>query len=139
MIDSPLILSMRMLIILCPWALFESKFCIIFSVSFSVNVIFDRDLSVLGCRKNGISLPLSIIEHCLEKKELNNSAFSLKLVTNLFSRKIGEIQGIFYYYGITLVLTNMFWELWNDPLIFPINENNISAWMLQWKPLVNSE
>ena len=102
-------------------------------------MIFDRDLSVLGCRKNGISLPLSIIEHCLEKKELNNSAFSLKLVTNLFSRKIGGIQGIFYYYGITLVLTNMFWELWNDPLIFPINENNISAWTLQWKPLVNSE
>ena len=61
------------------------------------------------------------------------------MVINLFSRKIGGIQDIFYYYGITLVLTNMFWELWDDPLIFPINENNISAWTLQWKPLVNSE
>ena len=79
----------------CPWALFESKFCIIFSISFSVNVIFDKDLSVLGCRKEGISLPLSMIEHCLAKKELNSSAFSLKFVTKLFSRRIGGIQGIF--------------------------------------------
>ena len=71
-------------------------------------MIFDKDLSVLGCRKEGISLLLSIIEHYLARKELNNSAFSLKLVTNLFSLKIGGIQGIFYYYGKTLVLTNVF-------------------------------
>ena len=94
-IDLLHILSMRMLIMSCPWALFESKFCITFSISFSVNVIFDKDLSVLGCRKEGISLPLSMIEHCLAKKELNNSAFSLKFVTNLFSCKIVGIQGIF--------------------------------------------
>ena len=49
-------------------------------------MIFDEDLSGLGCRKEGIPLPLSIIEHCLAKKELNNSAFSLKLA---YSRKIG--------------------------------------------------
>ena len=90
---------MRMLIMSCPCALFGSKLCITFSISFSVNVIFDKDLSVLGCRKEGISLPLSMIEHCLAKKELNNSAFSLELVTDLFSRKIGGIQDIFYYYG----------------------------------------
>ena len=30
-------------------------------------MIFDKDLSVLGCWKEGISLPLSMIEHCLEK------------------------------------------------------------------------
>ena len=58
-------------------------------------MIFDKDLSVLGCRKEGISLPLPMIEHCLAKKELNNLAFSLKLVANLFSSKIGGIQGIF--------------------------------------------
>ena len=58
-------------------------------------MIFDKDLSVLGWRKEGISVPLSMIEHCLGKKELNNSAFSLKFVTNLFSWKIGGIQGIF--------------------------------------------
>ena len=98
-IDLPHILSMRMLIMSCPCALFGSKLCITFSISFSVNVIFDKDLSVLGCRKEGISLPLSMIEHCLAKKELNNSAFSLELVTDLFSRKIGGIQDIFYYYG----------------------------------------
>ena len=125
-IDLPHILSMRMLIMSCPCALFGSKLCITFSISFSVNVIFDKDLSVLGCRKEGISLPLSIIEHCLAKKELNNSAFSLKFVTNLFSWKIGGIQSIFYYYGKTLVLTNMFWDLWMVPLISWINENNIS-------------
>ena len=50
-----------------------------------------RDLPVLGSRREGISLPLSTIA----KKELNNSAFSLKSVTNLFSFKISGIQGIF--------------------------------------------
>ena len=125
-IDLLHILSMRMLIMSCPCTLFGSKLCITFSISSSVNRIFGKDLSVLGCRKEGISLPLSIIEHCLAKKELNNSAFSLKFVTNLFSWKIGGIQGIFYYYGKTLVLTNMFWDLWMVPLISWINENNIS-------------
>ena len=69
----------------CPCPLFESELCITFSTSFSVNVMFDKDLSVLGCRKEGISLPLSMIEHCLVKKELKNLVFSLKFVTNLFS------------------------------------------------------
>ena len=44
---------------------------------------FDKDLSVLGIE--GISLPLSMIEYSLAKKDLNNLAFSLKFVTNLFS------------------------------------------------------
>ena len=96
-IDLPHILSMRMLIMSCPCALFGSKLCITFSISFSVNVIFDKDLSVLGCRKEGISLPLSMIEHCLAKKELNNSAFSLKFVTNLFSGKIGGIHTGYFF------------------------------------------
>ena len=56
---------------LCPCALFGSKLCITFSISFSVNVIFDKDLSVLGNWKEGISLPLSMIEHCLAKKKKN--------------------------------------------------------------------
>ena len=79
----------------CPCALFGSKLCITFSISFSVIVIFDKELSVLGCSKEGISLALSIIEHCLAKKEFSNSAFYLKFVTNLFSWKIGGIQDIF--------------------------------------------
>ena len=84
-VDLSHILSMRMLIISCPYALLESKRCITFPLSFLLNVIFDKDLSVLGCRKEAISLPLSVIDYCLAKTELNNSAFSLKFVSNLFS------------------------------------------------------
>ena len=74
----------------CPSALFESKFCVTLSISFSVNVIFNNDLPVLGGSDvDGVSLPLSLVEHCLVKTELNNLAFSVKLVTNLFSLKIG--------------------------------------------------
>ena len=87
-------------------------------------MIFDEDLSGLGCRKEGIPLPLSIIEHCLAKKELNNSAFSLKLA---YSRKIGGMQGIFDYFGKNLVLTNIFRDMWIVSLIFSITEKNISS------------
>ena len=45
---------------------------------------------------------------------------SLKFVTNLW--KIGGIQGIFYYYGNTLVLTNVL-GLVDGSIIFWINEN----------------
>ena len=48
-------------------------------------MIFDKDLSVLGCRKEGFSLPLSMVKLRLAKKELNNSVFCLIFVTNLFS------------------------------------------------------
>ena len=125
-IDLPDILRMRMLIMPCPWALFESKFCIECSICFSVNVIFDIDLWVLKYRKERISLPLSIIVHCLARKELSNSAYSIKLVTNLFSWKISGKQDIFYNHGKGLVQTNMFWDLWTIPLTFWINENNTS-------------
>ena len=82
-----------MLIMSCPCALFGSKLCITFSISFSVNVIFDKDLSVLGCRKREFHYRYLLLS--LAKKELNNLAFSLKFVTNLLSLKIGGIQGIF--------------------------------------------
>ena len=71
------------------------------------NLVEKRN-SVFGCRKEGLFLPLSTTEHCLVKAELNNSVFSLKFVTTLFSWEIGGKQGIFYYYGKTLVLTDMF-------------------------------
>ena len=57
--------------------------------------MFDKDLSVLGCRKDEISRSLSIVEHGLAKKQLNNSTSLLKLVTNLFLPKIGGLKGIF--------------------------------------------
>ena len=59
------------------WALSESKFCKKILISYSLNIIFDKDLSVLGFRRDGISLPLSIIEHCLAKKELNIFFFEI--------------------------------------------------------------
>ena len=43
-------------------------------------MVFDKNLLVFGCRKEGISLPLSIIEHCLAKTVLNNSAFCHKSI-----------------------------------------------------------
>ena len=129
-IDLTHILSMRMLIMPCPRALFESKFCITCSISFSVNVIFDKDV----VKRELHYRPLSMIGHCLAKKEWNNSGFSLKFVTNLFSWKISGIQGIFYYYGKTLLLTNTFWDFRMVPLIFQINENNMSPLTLQWTP-----
>ena len=76
---------MLMLIMSYPRALFESKFGITLFISFSVNVIFDKDLSNLGCRKEGISLPLSMIEHCVAKKRIKQIGLFLKLVTSLFS------------------------------------------------------
>ena len=120
-----------MLIMSCPRVLFESKLCITCSISFSVNVIFDKDV----VKRELHYRPLSMIEHCLAKKEWNNSFFSLKFVTNLFSWKISGIQGIFYYYGKTLLLTNTFWDLQMVPLTFQINENNISPLTLQWNHL----
>ena len=123
--DLPHILSIHMLIISCPWALFECKFCITFLISFSVNTIFDKDLSVLECRTDEIALLLSIIEHCLAKKELHNSAFSLELVTKHFREKLVEFRVFFYCYGKILMLTNMFSDLFIDPLLFMLNENNI--------------
>ena len=80
-----------------PWALFESKFCIIFSISFSVNVIFDKNLSVLGCRKEGISLPLSMFEHSLAKKGIKQLGFFSEIYNKLFSWKIEHIHGIFLW------------------------------------------
>ena len=63
----------------CLCALFGSKLCITFSISFSVNVIFDKDLSVFGCKKVGISLPLSITEHCLAKKRIKQFGFFFEI------------------------------------------------------------
>ena len=68
-----------MLITSRPWALFESKFCVFLDISFSVNIIFDNDLSVLGCKEEGISLPLSMIEHCLPEKNIRQFGFFFEI------------------------------------------------------------
>ena len=46
-------------------------------------------------QERGNFTTLSMTEHWSAKKELSNSAFSLKFATNLFSRKVGGIRGIF--------------------------------------------
>ena len=56
---------------------------------------YDKDLSVRLSQLVGSTLIFLISEYCLAKRELNSSAFSLKSVINLFSRKIGGIQGTF--------------------------------------------
>ena len=59
-------------------------------------MIFDKDLSVLGCRKEGISLPLSMIEHWVAKKELNKLVFFETGNKSIFVKNTGYF---FYYYG----------------------------------------
>ena len=45
--------------------------------------MFDKDLCVLGCRKDGISLPLPITEHWSAQKELSHSVYYIKISTSL--------------------------------------------------------
>ena len=97
-----------------------------FLISFSVNVIFDKNLWVLPYRTDGSALPLSVSEYYLAKKELNNSAFSLKLVTNLFSRKIGRMHN-FYYYGKNFSTDQYVSVLVDGSIHFSINESDISV------------
>ena len=74
---------MRMLNISWPWALLGSRFWINVAISSLVNVTVEIDLSVFFQILEGSSLELFIIEHCLAKNQLNNSAFFLKSVTYL--------------------------------------------------------
>ena len=77
--ESPQICNMRILIMSRSWALLGSKLLIILPISLSVNVMFDKDLSVKSSKSVGSTLLFRINEHWLAKKEWNNSAFSLKL------------------------------------------------------------
>ena len=84
-----------MLIISWPLALLGSKHLIISPMSLSVKEMLERDLSVKLSQLVGSTLVSVINEHWLAKKELKSSAFSLKLVMNLLSWKIGGMQGTF--------------------------------------------
>ena len=57
--------------------------------------MFDKDLSVKSSKSVGSTLLFRTNEDWLAKKELNNSAFSLKLDIYLFLWKIGGIQETF--------------------------------------------
>ena len=58
-------------------------------------VILDKNVPVISKSSDGRLLPLLITMHCLAKSELNNLAFFLKSVTNLFSWNKGGIIGVF--------------------------------------------
>ena len=99
----PHICNMRVLIISCSSSLFGSIFSRIFStweiwtctkksqsfpMPYSVNVTFDKDLSVLSKTLGGVLMLLLIKGTLFDKKsELNNSAFCLKSLINLFTWK----------------------------------------------------
>ena len=57
--------------------------------------MFEKDLSLKSSKSVGSTLLFCTDEHWLAKEELNNSAFPLKSVINLFWWKIDGIQGNF--------------------------------------------
>ena len=108
---------MRILIMSWPWALLWSKLLIILPISLSVNVMFDNDLSVKSSKSVGSTLLFCTKEHWLAKRKLNNSAFSLKSIINLFSWKIGGIQETFLplfanycCFAVSFVMVKLFWS-----------------------------
>ena len=94
-IDSSQIFNNRILIILWPWALFGSRFQIIFKISYAENSTVESDCRVFLLRTEGSLQLLLKREHCLVKKSLKSSAFSLKFMTNLPLCNTGGVQGIF--------------------------------------------
>ena len=60
---------MQILMLSCPWALFEVRFWIIFPIPFAENVTVDRHLLVIKLTSAGREQLLGIKEHCLEKKK----------------------------------------------------------------------
>ena len=107
-IDLPHSFNMRMLNMPWPWALLGSRFWIHVAISSLVNVTVEIDLSTFFQILEGSSLESFIIENCLAKKQLNNSAFFLKSVTYLFWWKRGGIQGIFLLFNTISTLTSRF-------------------------------
>ena len=88
-------LSMWILIISSPYALFRSSLLMMFLIPYIENSTSESDFSVIKGKSDGNVLPLSINEHCFAKKELKISLFSLTSMINLLSWKSGVIHGIF--------------------------------------------
>ena len=78
-IESPHIFNMRILLLSCQWALFEWRFWTIFQIASAQNVAVDKRLSVIKLTPAGRELLLGIGKHCLEKKKLKSSFFSLRI------------------------------------------------------------
>ena len=86
--------NMCTLMLLWPWALLGLKFWIILPIFSCEKLTVDRRLLVLKVKLVGSSLSFLIREHCLVKKELKSSAFSLKSVKKQFSWNKKGIRGI---------------------------------------------
>ena len=71
---------MQILNLLWLWALLGLRLRIISPISLAKTVIVDERLSVLQLELVGSLLLLAIKEHCLGKKLLKSSAFSLKSI-----------------------------------------------------------
>ena len=80
-------------------------------MSLSVKEMLDRDLSVKLSQLVGSTLVFVINEHWLAKKELKSSAFYLKSVMNMFSWKIGGMQGTFLLVKRLLKIDQYVFEL----------------------------
>ena len=84
----------RILIISCPWALFGSRFLMIFRISSVEKSIVDRNSCIFFMRVTIGSLLLLTIKHWSAKK-LKILVFSLKSVTNLSCCSSDGMQGNF--------------------------------------------
>ena len=98
-------LSMRILIISSPWALFESSL-LMFLISSTEKSTSESDFSVIKGKSDGNVLPLSINEHCLAKKELKISLVSLKSVINYYREKVVLYREFFYHLKGSLLKFN---------------------------------
>ena len=79
--------SMQILTISSPWALFKSSF-LVFFISSIEKWTSESDFSIVKGNSDGNLLPLSINEHCFAKKGLKIWLFSLKSVINLLFARL---------------------------------------------------
>ena len=86
--DLSLNLSMWILIISQPWALFGKNLLIMFSILSTKKSTSESNFSVIKGKVAIVYSYLSINEHCFTKKELKISLFSLKSVIYLLSWKM---------------------------------------------------
>ena len=94
-IESSQIFTILILIISWPWALFRSRFLVIFRISLFEKSIVVSESHVFLESVVGSSLLFLSIEHWSGKKLLNISDFSLKSMINLSWCNKGGMQEIF--------------------------------------------
>ena len=99
-------LSIRIIILSWPWALFGSNFRINFKISFSENLTVLKHVFVCGKSWGGIWLSFFKREHCLAKWESKIWLFIWKSVTNLSSWSMGVYKEFFYRWKNVLELSN---------------------------------